>query len=126
MRTLPALVILLTAATLSRAEVKVAVPLSRIFREHVAEPVCQLGLLQLLPVLRQWLGEWPDKVLFGTDSFDGGAEQGWEQVAWVGATTARRGLAMALTGMLRDGEVTRGRAQELAGPDGQSRLGLPL
>jgi hypothetical protein len=69
---------------------------------------------QLAPVLRQWLTQWPDKVLFGTDSFDGGAEQGWEQVAWVGATTARRGLAMALTGMLRDGEVTRVRAQELA------------
>ena len=38
----------------------------------------------LAGVLRQWLGEWPDKVLFGTDAFDGGAEQGWEQVAWVG------------------------------------------
>jgi len=69
---------------------------------------------QLAPVLRQWLTQWPDKVLFGTDSFDGGAEQGWEQVAWVGSTTARRGLAMALTGMLRDGEVTRERAKELA------------
>ena len=69
---------------------------------------------QLAPVLRQWLTQWPDKVLFGTDSFDGGAEQGWEQVAWVGATTARRGLAMALTAMLRDGEVTRERAEELA------------
>ncbi len=38
----------------------------------------------LAGVLRQWLGEWPDKVLFGTDAFDGGAEQGWEQIAWVG------------------------------------------
>jgi hypothetical protein len=69
---------------------------------------------QLAPVLRQWLNEWPDKVLFGTDAFDGGLEQGWEQVAWVGATTARRALAIALTGMMRNGEITRARAEELA------------
>ena len=68
----------------------------------------------LAGVLRQWLGEWPDKVLFGTDAFDGGAEQGWEQVAWVGSTTARRALAIALTGMMRDGEIDRDRAQSLA------------
>jgi predicted TIM-barrel fold metal-dependent hydrolase len=68
----------------------------------------------LAGVLRQWLGEWPDKVLFGTDAFDGGAEQGWEQVAWVGSTTARRALAIALTGMMRDGEIDRDRAQTLA------------
>ena len=69
---------------------------------------------QLAAVLRQWLGEWPDKVLFGSDAFDGGAEQGWEQVAWVGSNTARRALAVALTGMLRDGEINRPRAEELA------------
>ena len=69
---------------------------------------------QLAGVLRQWLNEWPDKVLFGSDAFDGGVEQGWEQVAWVGTTTARRALAMALTGMMRDGEITRPRAEALA------------
>jgi predicted TIM-barrel fold metal-dependent hydrolase len=68
----------------------------------------------LAGVLRQWLGEWPDKVLFGTDAFDGGAEQGWEQVAWVGSNTARRALAIALTGMMRDGEIGRVRAHALA------------
>lgn len=68
----------------------------------------------LADVLRQWLGEWPDKVLFGTDAFDGGVEQGWEQVAWVGSTTARRALAIALTGMMRDNEISRDRAQQLA------------
>jgi predicted TIM-barrel fold metal-dependent hydrolase len=68
----------------------------------------------LAGVLRQWLAEWPDKVLFGTDAFDGGVEQGWEQVAWVASTTARKGLAIALTGMMRDGEISRDRAQELA------------
>jgi predicted TIM-barrel fold metal-dependent hydrolase len=68
----------------------------------------------LAAVLRQWLSEWPDKVLFGSDAFDGGAEQGWEQVAWVASTTARRALAIALTGMMRDGEINRDRAQAIA------------
>jgi len=68
----------------------------------------------LAGVLRQWLGEWPEKVLFGTDAFDGGIEQGWEQVAWVGATTARRALGIALTGMMNDGEISRARAEQLA------------
>jgi uncharacterized protein len=35
-------------------------------------------------------------------------------VAWVGSTTARRALTIALTGMLRDGEITRERAEALA------------
>jgi uncharacterized protein len=68
----------------------------------------------LAGVLRQWLGEWPDKVMFGSDAFDGGAEQGWEQVAWVASNTTRRALAIALTGMMRDGEMNRDRAQQLA------------
>ena len=68
----------------------------------------------LAGVLRQWLGEWPEKVLFGSDAFDGGVEQGWEQIAWVASNTARRALAIALTGMMRDGEITRERAQTLA------------
>jgi predicted TIM-barrel fold metal-dependent hydrolase len=69
---------------------------------------------RLTEVLRQWLGEWPEKVLFGTDAFEGGPEQGWAEVAWVGAATARRALAAALTGMMRDGVVTRERAEALA------------
>jgi predicted TIM-barrel fold metal-dependent hydrolase len=68
----------------------------------------------LAGVLRQWLGEWPDKVLFGTDAFDGGVEQGWEQIAWVASTTARRALSISLTGMMRDGDVNRDRAETLA------------
>jgi len=31
-------------------------------------------------------------------------------VAWVGTTTTRRALAIALTGMMRDGEITRAEA----------------
>ncbi|HEY2026001.1 MAG TPA: hypothetical protein VGG78_03270 [Gemmatimonadaceae bacterium] len=73
-----------------------------------------LSPTELAAVLRRWLAEYPDKVLFGTDAFDGGVEQGWEQVAWVGSMTARRALAIALTGMMRDGEISRDRAQALA------------
>ena len=64
--------------------------------------------------LRSWLTAWPEKVLFGTDAFDGGPDQGWEDVAYLGAWTARRALAMALTGMMQDGEIDRGRAETLA------------
>ena len=73
-----------------------------------------LSPTELAGVLRRWLGEFPEKVLFGTDAFDGGAAQGWEQVAWVGSMTARRALSIALTGMLRDGEISRARAEALA------------
>ena len=65
-------------------------------------------------VLRQWLGEWPEKVMFGTDAFDNAPAFGWAETAWLGARTARRALAMALTGMMRDGEIDRARAEQLA------------
>lgn len=69
---------------------------------------------ELAQVLRPWLARWPDKVLFGTDAFEGGPAQGWDASAVVAATTARRALAMALTAMLRDGDIDRARARTLA------------
>jgi uncharacterized protein len=69
---------------------------------------------ELARVLRQWLGEWPDKVLFGTDAFDNSPTYGWAESALLGTKTARRALAMALTGMMRDGEIDRPRAEQLA------------
>ncbi len=69
---------------------------------------------RLAAILRDWLGEFPEKVLFGTDAFGLGPDAGWERSAWLGSTTARQALALALTGMLRGGEVTRPRAEELA------------
>jgi predicted TIM-barrel fold metal-dependent hydrolase len=69
---------------------------------------------QLAAVLRQWLGEYPEKLLFGTDAFDGGPDQNWADVGAFAASTARRALALALTGMMRDGEITRERARQLA------------
>lgn len=69
---------------------------------------------RIAPVLRRWLGMWPEKVLFGTDAFDGGADQGWAEATLLATSTARRALAMALTGMMRDGEIDRPRAEQLA------------
>jgi predicted TIM-barrel fold metal-dependent hydrolase len=84
----------------------------------------------LAETLRGWLEQWPEKVLFGTDAGPYGPPEGWEEVAWLSNTTARRALAMALTGMVRDGDITRARALEIARMvlhDNAARLyGLPL
>jgi predicted TIM-barrel fold metal-dependent hydrolase len=72
------------------------------------------GRADLAATIRTWLTSWPEKVLFGTDAFDGGAVQGWEQVAWVATHNARRALSDALDGMVRDGEITVERARRLA------------
>jgi len=69
---------------------------------------------ELATVLRGWLMRWPDKVLFGTDAFDGGPKQTWMMGAWVASTTARRALGMALTAMVRDGDITMPQARVLA------------
>jgi predicted TIM-barrel fold metal-dependent hydrolase len=64
--------------------------------------------------IRRWL-EWaPEKVMFATDAYPFSAEMGWEEAGWVGADSGRTALALALTGMMADGEITRARALELA------------
>jgi len=63
----------------------------------------------LAPILRSWLEQYPEKVLFGTDAWGT-----WDVYAVLGTETARRALGVALTAMMRDGDVTRERAQELA------------
>jgi uncharacterized protein len=69
---------------------------------------------ELSEVLRNWLEVYPDKILFGTDAFSFGPEVDWPEVAWLSNTTARQSLALALTGMMNDHEITRARAVELA------------
>lgn len=69
---------------------------------------------ELSEVLRSWLEFVPEKVLFGTDAFPITAEVGWEELGWLSATSGREALALALTGMMKDGEITRKRASELA------------
>jgi predicted TIM-barrel fold metal-dependent hydrolase len=93
-----------TASLLSRPNVYADISMMTLFIEP----------RQLAGALRRWLSQWPEKVLFGTDAFDGGPAQGWDQGAWLASTSARRALGMALTDMMRDGEITRPRAEELA------------
>jgi uncharacterized protein len=69
---------------------------------------------ELSEILRNWLESYPEKVLFGTDAFSFGGPIDWGEVAWLSNTTARQALALALTGMMNDGEITRERAVELA------------
>ncbi len=69
---------------------------------------------ELSEILRNWLESYPDKILFGTDAFSFGPEVDWGEVAWLSNTTARTALALALTGMLNDGEIDHGKATELA------------
>jgi hypothetical protein len=65
-------------------------------------------------ILREWLEHQPEKVMFGTDAYPYSKELGWEESGWVAANHGREALARALTEMLRDGEITRQRAVELA------------
>ena len=65
--------------------------------------------------LRAWLEFFPDHVMIGTDAYsDGSPVVGWEELQWLGARTARTALGAALTGMLRDGEITREKAEAIA------------
>ena len=68
----------------------------------------------LSEVLRSWLETYPDRVLFGTDAFSFGPLIDWPEVAWLSNNTARQALALALTGMMNDGEISREHALELA------------
>jgi uncharacterized protein len=66
----------------------------------------------------QWLREWlelePEKVLFGTDGYSYSDGLGWPESTWIANRNAREALGIVLTGMLRDGEIDRKRAGELA------------
>jgi hypothetical protein len=73
-----------------------------------------MGAPALAEKLRPWLEYVPEKVLFGTDAYPYSDQMGWEESAYISSQAGRTALGIALTGMLRDGEITRGRAAELA------------
>ncbi|HTM87407.1 MAG TPA: amidohydrolase family protein [Terriglobales bacterium] len=69
----------------------------------------------LSAVIRDWLEWYPEKVMFGTDLYPGNSpEYDWDSIGYMIATTGRRALALALTGMVQDGEISRARAVQLA------------
>ena len=65
-------------------------------------------------ILRNWLTQYPDKVLFGTDASPFSPDVGWDVAAVAGTAAAREELGLALTAMIQAGEVTRPRAEEIA------------
>jgi uncharacterized protein len=65
-------------------------------------------------VIRDWLEAYPEKVMFGTDLAPGSPEVNWEETGYSNAKTGREGLAIALTEMVNDGEITKSRALEIA------------
>jgi len=73
-----------------------------------------LPTAEVAQVVRYWLEWYPEKVMFGTDASPGGVGQDWEEMAWQTSQSARAALALALTGMVRDQEITRARALVIA------------
>ena len=64
--------------------------------------------------LREWLEVFPDKVLFATDGYPFSDALGWEEAAYLASRNIRDALGIALSGMLRDREITRERAAAIA------------
>ena len=79
-----------------------------------SEQTWLLPTRELAKTIRYWLAWYPEKVLFGTDLSPGSQTIDWEEIGWQTTTSAREALAIALTGMMDDGEITRARALELA------------
>jgi hypothetical protein len=68
----------------------------------------------LAQVIREWLEFVPEKVLFATDAYPYTKELGWEESGYIAAKTGREALGLALTGMVREGEISPDRALLLA------------
>lgn len=64
--------------------------------------------------LREWLEIFPDKVLFATDGYPYSDSLSWEEASFIASRNIRQALGLALTGMLRDREVTREQAAAIA------------
>ncbi len=80
----------------------------------LSQQTWMLSSRKLASVLRDWLEWYPEKILFGTDLYPGAGAIDWEEIGWQTAETAREALAIALTGMMQDREITRARAIEIA------------
>jgi hypothetical protein len=79
-----------------------------------SEQTWLLPTRELAASVRYMLEWYPEKVLFGTDLSPGAPPIDWEEIGWQTTTSARDALAIALTGMMDDGEITRARALEIA------------
>src|SRR5258705_5138041 len=60
---------------------------------------------QLAVVLKDWLSQFPEKIIFGTDASAFGPGLGWEMSAWLGSNTARHSLTISLSEMISSNEI---------------------
>jgi uncharacterized protein len=79
-----------------------------------SEQTWLLPTRELSKTIRSWLEWYPEKVMFGTDLSPGTPPIDWEEIGWQTVSSGREALAIALTGMIDDGEITRARAFEIA------------
>jgi hypothetical protein len=70
----------------------------------------------LSQVLRGWFEWHPEKVLFGSDAYSdvNTPLSDYEEKEWLMTWKARQAIGIALTAMMKDGEITRARAIEIA------------
>jgi predicted TIM-barrel fold metal-dependent hydrolase len=73
-----------------------------------------LGQRHFAEALRTMLEVEPEKVLYGSDAGPFGPNQDFEITAWVSSQRTRQALAVALGGMVDDGEISRERAVQFA------------
>jgi len=87
-------------------------------KPNVYADISSQDLLMTPHTQAQWLREWlewePEKVLFGTDGYPFSDSMGWPESTWIASRNGREALGIALTGMVRDGEINRARAGEIA------------
>jgi hypothetical protein len=79
-----------------------------------SEQTWLISTRRLSESIRDMLEWYPEKTMFGTDLYPNTPEINWEEIGWQTTQSAREALAIALTGMMQDGEITRERALELA------------
>lgn len=69
---------------------------------------------QFKDVLKQLLTLYPDKMMYGSDSFPFNDALGAEESMWLAARTTRTGLAAALAELVDEGAIAEPKALELA------------
>ncbi|MGH9524998.1 MAG: amidohydrolase family protein [Terriglobales bacterium] len=85
-----------------------------VYTDTSLEPL-MLSVTRAAQSIRSWLEYVPEKVLYGTDLYSGDdGAYGWDVIGWDAAHNTRYALALALTGMMRDGEITRAQALHMA------------
>src|SRR3954451_2626779 len=65
-------------------------------------------------LLKPWLSQWPEKVMYGSDATPNTDETSWEETGWAASQDAREALTLALSDLIKDGSISRSRASEIA------------